>query len=114
MAKLVFLLPLVGLIVFWFFSLPLAGGIYGILLVVSVVLYFAAAQPKAGPSKVGIQEMIGESGVVRKWTANEGLIEVHDELWEATSPEFLHEGDRVEIVNVDGLHLRVKRALKKK
>jgi membrane protein implicated in regulation of membrane protease activity len=114
MAKLLLFLPLLGLVVFWMFPLPLGGAIYVIVLIVSIFFYRAVAQTKSGPSKVGVQELIGESGVVQKWTANRGIVQIHDELWEATSSELLHEGDRVEIVKVDGLHLRVKGAAQRK
>ncbi|MBU0733666.1 MAG: nodulation protein NfeD, partial [Proteobacteria bacterium] len=59
----------------------------------------------------GRDGLLGEIGVVRELIAPEGLIFVHGEYWRAISEERLEPGDKVEVISVDGLMVRVKKAL---
>lgn len=52
--------------------------------------------------------MIGEIGKIIEWSEKEGKIFVHGELWNAISEEPLSKGDKVIILEVKGLTLRVK------
>lgn len=57
----------------------------------------------------GARAMIGQHGVVRTVKPEESLVEVRGELWRAVSDTPLDKDDRVEIVEIDGLVLRVRK-----
>lgn len=56
----------------------------------------------------GPSSLIGEVGEVREWSGPEGRIFVHGSLWAANSDNSLKPGDRVEIIGIEGLVLRIK------
>ena len=56
----------------------------------------------------GPSSLIGEVGVVREWSGSEGRIFVHGSIWAATGNGTQQPGDRVEIIGVEGLVLRIK------
>jgi membrane-bound serine protease (ClpP class) len=63
-------------------------------------------------SVVGADGMLSEIGEVRRVVVpgRQVKVFVHGEYWDADTDEALGEGDRVEIVGVNGLRLRVRRA----
>lgn len=63
---------------------------------------------KAGRSPTGTSGMIGEVGVVREWHYSEGWIFVHGELWKATSDDPLVSGKKAEVLDIQGLTLKIK------
>ena len=56
----------------------------------------------------GAEGMIGEIGKVKEWSEKEGRVFIHGELWNAISEEPLSKSDKVIILEVEGLILRVK------
>ena len=56
------------------------------------------------PPRVGPHEIVGMAGVVRPG----GLVFVRGELWHAESEQPLHEGEQVQVEELDGLSLRVR------
>ena len=54
---------------------------------------------------------MGEIGIVKELIEPEGLIFVHGEYWRAISEERLEPGEKVEVTNVEGLMVKVKKAL---
>lgn len=84
-------------------TLVLVGGFF----VVVATLAFRAIRAKP---KSGAEGLVGEIGVVKKRLDPEGLVFVHGEYWNATAPETIEEGEKVEVEGVSGLHLKVKRA----
>jgi len=84
-------------------TIILVGGFF----VVVAGLAFRAykARPKSGS-----EGLLGEIGVVEEAVDPEGLIFVHGEYWRAHSDENLDPGDKVEVVGIKGLELKVKRA----
>ncbi len=58
----------------------------------------------------GSEGLIGEIGVAQTKIAPVGRVTVHGEIWKATSDEAIKKGDRIEVVAVDGLTLRIKKA----
>ncbi|MBL6968527.1 MAG: nodulation protein NfeD [Desulfobacteraceae bacterium] len=85
-------------------TILLVGGFF----VVVAGLAFRAFHRKPRGGRDGL---LGEIGVVRELIAPEGLIFVHGEYWRAISEERLEPGDKVEVIRVDGLMVRVKKAL---
>lgn len=57
----------------------------------------------------GRQGIMGEIGRVRTRIDKEGVVFVSGELWKATSDEVIEEGEKIEVVDVDKLTLKVKR-----
>jgi membrane-bound serine protease (ClpP class) len=73
------------------------------------VSYLVFRSHKAKPA-LGIEGMIGEVGVVREKLAPRGTVFVHGEYWKAEANDEIDTGDKVEVVAIDRMVLRVKRA----
>ncbi len=67
---------------------------------------------RAWRSKVttGKEGMIGESGIARSKIDPEGKVMVHGELWSAWADEKIARGERIKVIDVDGLRVKVTRA----
>ncbi|MCS6924461.1 MAG: nodulation protein NfeD [Candidatus Binatia bacterium] len=57
----------------------------------------------------GLEGLIGEVGVVRERLAPRGKVWVHGEYWNAESDEEIEEGQKVRVVGMDRMVLRVRR-----
>ncbi len=57
----------------------------------------------------GLEGLIGETGVVASPLAPEGKVSVHGEFWNATSDHPVETGEKVEIIEVQNLRLKVKK-----
>ncbi len=55
----------------------------------------------------GKEGMIGETGIARSKIDPEGRVLVHGELWSAWSEEKIAKGERVKVVEMDGLRIKV-------
>jgi membrane-bound ClpP family serine protease len=66
------------------------------------------AQARRRPVTVGVHQLVGEHGRVR----HGGFVFLNGELWQARAVdgEPLREGDEVEVADVDGLTLEVRRS----
>jgi membrane-bound serine protease (ClpP class) len=62
---------------------------------------------------LGIEGLMGETGVVREKLSPTGRIFVHGEIWKAQADDEIDVGERVEVVSVDGMVLKVRRAASK-
>ena len=60
--------------------------------------------------KTGREGLVGETGVVRTDIAPSGKVFVHGELWDAMSEEPLRAGERVKVVAVTGMTVKVEKA----
>ncbi len=91
---------------FWSVLVPAVAGVaaFGALVVVSV-----GRSMRRRPA-AGVGEMIGMVGRVVSALQPEGTVFVRGENWKARSDEPLVAGDRVEILAIEGLRLRVRRA----
>ena len=87
-------------------TLVLVGGFF----IVVSTLAFRAYRSKP---KSGIEGMIGEVGLVKETIDPEGLVFVHGEYWRAKASEKIESGENVEVESVQGLVLKVKKAMKK-
>ncbi|HEX6033787.1 MAG TPA: nodulation protein NfeD, partial [Anaerolineales bacterium] len=95
-------------------SVPLVvatGLIIGMLFM--VILLYALRALKV-PISAGIESLIGKRGIARTVVAGSGgQVQLGSELWTAESidtAESIGKGDRVEVVEVKGLRLKVKKA----
>ncbi|MCX5739754.1 MAG: nodulation protein NfeD [Proteobacteria bacterium] len=91
---------------FWAVLVP---GVAGMAAFAAVVLFSVGRSMRRRPA-AGVGEMIGMVGRVVSALQPEGSVFVRGEHWKARADEPLVVGDRVEIVAVDGLRLRVRRA----
>ncbi len=66
--------------------------------------------------KTNIDKLLGKTGiVVRSITpSTAGLVRLDDEDWRATSDDLLYEKDKIEVVSIEGVTLRVKKLPKDK
>ncbi len=61
--------------------------------------------------KSGIEALIGEKGIVEKWERGKGVVFVHGEYWNAISDDELQPGNKIEVKNIKGLTLEVKKEI---
>jgi membrane-bound serine protease (ClpP class) len=91
-------------------SLPVALAIAGVLaLFLGLAITKAVAARRTRP-KTGLEELVGEVGIVRETLAPEGLVFVHGELWHAraTNGESIPSGTSVRVEGLsEGLVLEV-------
>jgi len=93
-------------------SVPLVIG-SGILmgLAFAVIIGFAIRALRV-PVRMGAESFAGKLGQARSWSDSAGQVQLDSELWSAESvadSEPIHKGDAVEVVEVKGLRLRVKK-----
>jgi membrane-bound serine protease (ClpP class) len=84
-------------------TVALVGGFF----MVVAALAFRAYRNRP---RTGSEGLLGETGVVRARLDPEGLVFVHGETWRAWADEEIEPDERVEVVEVRGLRLRVRRA----
>ena len=64
------------------------------------------------PVTTGVGAFIGKTGTAKMWDEASGQVQVESELWSAepvNDSEKISKGDRVEVVHVEGLRLKVKK-----
>jgi membrane-bound serine protease (ClpP class) len=77
---------------------------------VLAVSYLVFRSQRAKPT-LGMEGMIGELGVVREKLQPRGTVFVHGEYWKAEADGEIETGDKVEVVGIDRMVLKVKRAV---
>jgi len=102
-------LPLLALSAFWFLPLALALPTFVVLIAATFLFYAYLMKVARRPVMTGLEAMQHALGRVRSVQDGSVTIWVNSELWSARASEALHEGDRVQVVGVDGLQLRVRR-----
>jgi membrane-bound serine protease (ClpP class) len=91
---------------FWAVLVPMAIG-FG--LVVLFVIY-AVGKTFATKQTAGVSEMIGMIGRSQTAISADGRVFIRGEYWNASSDQEIPENTRVEVTDVEGMRLRVKRA----
>ncbi len=109
MCHLVLLLPLLGLPVFWIFSLPIAATSYTVILALSLWLYYYVIKAMRQPVETGSEGLLRRVGTVVAGDSGRPRVYVASEYWNARSSDALKPGDRIKVVGLDGLTLRVNR-----
>jgi membrane-bound serine protease (ClpP class) len=91
---------------FWSVLVPTVTGValFGALVV------FGLGRTMGRPQTAGTSELVGLFGRTEGPLAPEGRVFVRGEYWSARSDEPLAAGDRIEVVAVEGMRLRVRRA----
>lgn len=109
MCHFVLFLPLLALPVFWIAPLAVALPVYGMVLASSAVIYWYAVQAMRLPAQTGAEGMVGEIGEVIESRGANLVVRARSEIWHAESAAPLREGDRVKVVAVEDLTLRVQK-----
>jgi membrane-bound serine protease (ClpP class) len=92
---------------FWQVVVPAVGafGVFG------VFATFMVARAHRRPSKLGGEgELIGMRGVASTVLAPSGTVALRGELWTADADGRIEKGEAIEVVSIEGMRLRVKRA----
>jgi len=76
---------------------------------VAVFLLFVAVRAFSNRVRTGAEGMVTERGVVRESLDPRGKVWVHGELWSAEADEPIPVGDEVEVVQVNGMRLKVRK-----
>ncbi len=93
-------------------SVPLvvgAGLTVGLLFFAIIVF---ALRSLHNPVSMGVESMIGKTGTAKTWSEAGGQVQLQSELWSAESSsgsDKISKGDSVEVVQVQGLRLKVKK-----
>lgn len=109
MCHVLLLLPLLALPVFWLMPFAAALPVYGVVLASSAAIYWYAIQAMRRPVETGTEGMVGEIGEVIESRGANLFVRARSENWHAKSAAELREGDRVKVVAVEDLTLRVKK-----
>lgn len=83
--------------------LAVAGGFLALIL-------FAVVGSRSHGPMIGAEAIKKRDGVVEDWHGNEGWVIVEGERWRARADKPLSKGDRIRVVEIDGLVLVVKQA----
>ena len=113
MCHVVLAMPVLGLSLFWILPFDLALPIYMVILIASIIVYYAIMKSMRTPVTTGSEGLIGEIGNFIGLTSGEKLVRIHGEIWNASSPENIKPGEEIRVVNVNGLHLLVERIKRK-
>ncbi len=103
------------------FDLPELGGLqvsfYTVLLPAAAAfalaagtVVYAVGRARAAAPQAGVGELLGARGRADEPLSPRGRVFIHGEYWNAVSEEPVEEGETVEVVGVEGLCLRVRRA----
>lgn len=102
-------LPLLALASFWLLPWTLAVPTSIALVAATLLFYGYLVKLAHRPVTTGIEAIVHALGRVRSVHGDIASVWVNSELWSARMVEGLHEGDKVEVVGVDGLQLRVRK-----
>jgi membrane-bound serine protease (ClpP class) len=91
---------------FWSVLVPSVGGFA----LFTALVIFAVGRTLRRAQTVGVPELLGMVGKVATPLAPEGKVFVRGEYWTAHGEEPLPAGVRVEVMAVEGMRLRVRRA----
>jgi len=104
---LLFLVPVVGLGLFWFLPWPVASVLYVAGVAPSVLIAWVGWRALQAPPATGKEAMVGEAAEALTDLAPYGQVRYGNDLWTARSPVPVTSGGRVRIIAVDGIKLHV-------
>lgn len=110
MYRFLLLLPVVALPLWWLLPLGQAAADYAVVLVATAVMFGLAVKAMRAPVLTRAAPLRGATGTVRRAEGRRRATWVASELWSADSVDGpLAVGDEIEVVDVDGVTLRVRR-----
>ena len=108
MCHILFVLPFIGLLLFWILPFPQALALYSAVLIVCAYLYWLMWKDRWKPVTTGVEGMIGEKGKVIQSDNGTLKVSFKGEIWNAISPKDLSVGQRVEITGVERMRVVVR------
>ena len=108
MCHIVFILPLVGLVLFWLLPLEQAILFCSLILVASGLFFWLLWKDFRKPVTAGIEGMIGQKAEVIQNGRGTFKVFARGEIWDAISKEDLSVGQKVEIAGVERMTLVVR------
>jgi membrane-bound serine protease (ClpP class) len=84
-------------------------GVGGTVAAIVLVIGALVVRSQRARPALGREGMVGEVGVARGRLAPGGTVLVRGEYWTAESEDAVDDGERVQVIGVDGLRLRVRR-----
>lgn len=109
MCHLILALPVLGVAVFWFWPLSIAGPVYGVIFMASLAMYYLIMRAMRQPVTTGREAILHDVGDIVETRGRKLRVRVGSEIWNAESPDRLRAGDRVSVLGMEGLVLRVRR-----
>ena len=109
MCHVLWLMPILGLLLFWVLDFSVALPVYLGILVLSGGVMLLTLQSLKQPPRSGSEGMVGDIAEVVEATHSRGRVRYHNTLWYATAREPLTVGDTVRIIGNQGLRLRVEK-----
>ncbi len=86
----------------------IATSVFLIVATMAFLLFMVVTLHRRKPL-TGLQGLLQETGIAKTDIHGSGKVFVHGELWNATANELISKGEKVKIVSVDGLNLRVEK-----
>jgi len=93
-------------------SVPLVIGMGIFIGLIFLGILFLALRAQDRPIQTGAESLVGKTGSARTFEGDTGQVQVESELWSAersADSDPIGKGDRVEVVEVKGLRLKVKK-----
>jgi len=109
MCHLILAMPLLGLVVFWFWPLSIAGPAYAGIVALSAWLYLLIIKAMRRPVVSGKESLMHSRGTVLGRDGKLFRVRANSEIWNAASADRLSVGESVEVIGIDGLILNVRR-----
>ena len=94
---------------FWSVVAPIVGSFA----VFAALVVYAVGRVLRTPSHFGVNELLGMRGVASTALAPSGTVALRGELWSADAEGDIAQGEAVEVTEVEGMRLRVRRAPKR-
>ena len=111
MCHIILVLPIISLPMFLLLPLPVASVVYLLILAFSVWVYHRLMDSMHQPVCTGREGLIHANGEVISATRGHLLVRLAGEIWRARADEPLLPGDPVEVTDVKGLELSIKRRM---
>lgn len=92
-------------------SISLGTIISAVILTAAFFLFAFALAIRTHFKKVttGSEGLIGELGVAQTKVSSEGKVKVHGEIWNAECDDVIKKGEKIRVVSVDGLKLKIEK-----
>ncbi len=93
-------------------SVPLVFGVGISIGLMFMALLVFALRALRNPVSMGVESLIGKTGTAKTWSEAGGQVQLQAELWSAESAsesDTIRKGDPVEVVEVQGLRLKVRK-----
>lgn len=104
-----FVVPVAGLVLFAVLPFPAALAIYVPVTLLALAIGIPAVRAMYRPVATGVEAMRGTEGIVLTAEGRSAAVRWEGEIWNCRAAEPLAAGDRVRIVEVEGLTAVVRR-----